>query len=71
MLPLKLSVLKLRWPGDLQRESPRFARLDSRESIRRKILIFTAFERFARITCLMPQNAIRKKGVSSGTLSSK
>ena len=33
-------VYELRWPGDLQCESGQFARIDSRESICRKTLIF-------------------------------
>ena len=39
----------LRWPGDSQRESGRFTRIDSRESIRRKNPIFITCEQFARI----------------------
>ena len=39
----------LRWPGDSQRKSGRFTRIDSHESIRRKKPIFITCERFARI----------------------
>ena len=66
---------ELRWPGDSQCESGRFARIDSHESIRRKTPIFIACERFARIASnlrfavLAPRSAIRKRnGISSGTL---
>ena len=47
------STLALRWPGDSQREWGRFARIDSRESIRRKTPAFITFERFARIASNM------------------
>ena len=39
----------LEWLGDSQRESGRFARSNSRESLRKNSLIFRTFERFARI----------------------
>ena len=67
-----LSGRQLRWPGDSQRESPRFTRnsIDSRESIRRKTSIFIMCERFSRIASNLrfaifspPGSAIRTKGV--------
>ena len=48
-------VSNLRRPGDSQHESGQFTRIDSRESIRRKIPIFTTFKRLARIASLRPQ----------------
>ena len=49
-LQLEASCLQwLRWPGASQRESGRFARIDSREWIRSKTPIFITCERFARI----------------------
>ena len=65
-------VGQLRWRGDSQRESGRFAPIDSPESIRRKILIFITFERFEQIASNLwfalfsPQSAIRNKGVQFG-----
>ena len=66
-------VPELRWPGDSQRESGRFARTDSRESICRKTPIFITCERFAQIAsklrfsiCSPPKRDSRKKGVQFG-----
>ena len=63
----------LRWPGVSQRESGRFARIDSRESIRRKKPIFITCERFARIASNLwfasfsPSKCdLQKKGVQFG-----
>ena len=52
---------QLRWPGDSQRESERFARIDGRET-----LIFIVFERFARIAfaicSALKRDSQQKKG---------
>ena len=65
----------LPWPGDSQRESGRFARIDSRKLSRRKKKTYLACGRFARIASNLrfaifepgaPRSAIRKKGVRFG-----
>ena len=38
-----------RWPGDSQRKSGQFARIDSHESVRKKRVFFIRFESFTRI----------------------
>ena len=67
------TFLNLRWPGDLQCEVGRFARIDSRESIRRK----TYFHNVQAIRAnrlkpairnvLVPRNAVREKGFQFGS----
>ena len=65
--------LNLTWPGDSQRESGRFARIDSQRNH------YFHNERAIRANCLTlsqtcdsqllaPRSVIRKKGFSSGTL---
>ena len=65
---LPASIWKLRWPGDSQRESGRFARIDSQKNP-----IFMTFERFARIASNLqiamfetPEARFAKKGVQFG-----
>ena len=66
----------LRRPGDSQRESGRFARINSRKSIRRKAPIFLYNLRAIRVNRLKPairnfsppEERFAKKGFSSGTL---
>ena len=48
-LALRFDLGKVRLPGDSQRESGRFALIDSRESIRRESPIFITYEQLPRI----------------------
>ena len=76
----KRIVHLIRWPSDSQRKSGQFARISSRESIRRKKekkkkTICITFERFARIASNLrfaifcpPEARFANKGFGSGTL---
>ena len=62
----------LRWPGDSQRQSGRFARIDSHESVRRKTPVFITSSYWSESPptsdsqFLASRRGIRQKGVKFG-----